>query len=813
MGYWGTILLTRSSVRVTHLPSLDTIAVRHKRLRELGDGWQLLETSAHDDPPYLRECVDALVARWAAPVLAAYVTDGACAGVYAAAPGGVTFYLHLPDATATSCEDQPIDLPVPTLDQIRADAAAWATAAGLTLSTRRLDRILEPDPAGVDLVYAEQLVYEVVRAFGFGTIPWPLPYHLDPEAPPFDVVVGYGYGLAIQANAVRPRERAAPPPWKSAAIQLEKDIFNSLFGGPHTPTDLARRVGEVHRAALASGDPWLVELFGADKYRARAQAPIEFDDDDPPYGVSFTDAAAGPGLWPDPYVPAQPDGAAHADDEPVTVAELTEAAAALPDEADRVAALIGLLPSLKLLPYDSVADLIHLAGEITAEVARMDLLTAVLPRATLSHVHQIYVAMRDLEPPGLAAEGLRRVLPHLDPVAVADAVDELLDLVETADGGPWIEPDLVGLGLSDAQRHRLADLCLAATDPVERAGRAAGFVGLFPSGRRHEVIASVVAVGDETVSGPLLGRLAPHLTGADLESVERAAYGIDDGPTRVRVLAALVPHLPEPRRQRAVETALTEAVRRSLAVDELLPLLDEDGAGRLMDALMATGRANAARRPSEGRAIAQDVARIVPYLPAGKRPAAIRAALELGGGAAVVDHAAAEFTPDLSRDALRMVASRPEEFAAAVGVLASHLDRATLAQTFAAARAIADDEPRARALRGLVPYLPPDDLDSVVDEAVTLASPGAQAAVLVTVLPHAPAGMRTRVTTATELAIARLTRAGTQAACLVNLAAAQPPDHRAGTLRRALNAVLSMPPESLRADLLIAIATLLPDAG
>jgi hypothetical protein len=864
MGYWGTILLTRSPVRVTELPSLDTIAVRHKRLRELGDGWQLLETSTADDPPYLRECVDALVARWAAPVLASYVTDGDCAGVYAAAPGGAISYLHLPDASATSCEDQPIDLPVPTLDRIRADAAAWATAAGLTLSTRRLDRILDysledPGTANYRFVPADELVYELVRALGFETIPWPLPYRLDPEAPPFDVVVRNA--LVNEAYAEPRGGRAAPvapQPWKSAAIQLEKDIFNSMFGGPHTPADLARRVGEVYRAALASGDPWLVERFGTDDYRARVQAPIEFDDDDPPYGVSFYDGAAGPGLWPDGYVLVPPDGATHPDDESVTVAELTEIAAALPDEADRVSALIGLLPSLRVLSYDSVADLIHLTDDVAAEVLRMNLLTAVLPRATQSHVHEIYAALRALELPRPAAEGLRRVLPRLDGETAAGAVDELLNLVEAADGEQWIEEVFGGLDLSDAHRCRLADICLAITDPVERAGRVAGLIGLFPSGRRREAIASVVAVTHEPVRGVYLGRLAPHLTGADLEFLERAAYAIDEGLTRVRVLAALVPHLPEPRRQEAVEAALTlitspgwerkETFRRSIACDELLPVLDPGGIGRLMDAeaarppddrfglgvfapyapperleaeldaLVVTGRAVSARRPWKAHGIVQEIVRIVPYLPAGKRPAAIRAALELDGGTApsirgfVVDRAAAEFTPDLSRDALRMAASRPEEFASAVGVLAPHLDEATLAETLATARAITDEEHREEALGGLVPYLPPDDLvGGVVDDAVALASPGAQAAVLVTILSHAPARLRARVTTATELAIARLTRASTQAACLVNLAAAQQPDQRAGSLRRAVNAVLAMPPASTRADLLIAIAELLPN--
>jgi hypothetical protein len=66
------------------------------------------------------------------------------------------------------------------------------------------------------------------------------------------------------------------------------------------------------------------------------------------------------------------------------------------------------------------------------------------------------------------------------------------------------------------------------------------------------------------------------------------------------------------------------------------------------------------------------------------------------------------------------------------------------------------------------------------------------------------------VTVAADSAIAQIMRASTRAACLVNLAAVQPPDQRSLTLRRALNAVLAMPAASTRRDLLTAIAGLLP---
>lgn len=68
MGYFGTILLARSDRLLTDLPGLDAFGYRHRRLRELGRGWQVLETQSFDDPPDLVEAARLRPRSWGIPL-------------------------------------------------------------------------------------------------------------------------------------------------------------------------------------------------------------------------------------------------------------------------------------------------------------------------------------------------------------------------------------------------------------------------------------------------------------------------------------------------------------------------------------------------------------------------------------------------------------------------------------------------------------------------------------------------------------------------------------------------------------------------
>ncbi|MFG2045765.1 hypothetical protein, partial [Dactylosporangium sp. NPDC048998] len=96
MSYYGTVLMTRADVMMSRLPGIDGIGFRHRRLRELGGGWQVLETSGWNDPPDLEQAVAEAAASWNAPVLATYVAD-VCAQIHGAAADTAVWSGHLSD--------------------------------------------------------------------------------------------------------------------------------------------------------------------------------------------------------------------------------------------------------------------------------------------------------------------------------------------------------------------------------------------------------------------------------------------------------------------------------------------------------------------------------------------------------------------------------------------------------------------------------------------------------------------------------------------------------------------------------------------
>jgi hypothetical protein len=101
VGYWGTIVLARCDMPLPWMEGIFRFGQRHRWLREAQDGWQILETARSiEDPPDLAAAALALTSETDAPVLAAYVCDGDCAGVYGATSSGASWSAHLPDPTA-----------------------------------------------------------------------------------------------------------------------------------------------------------------------------------------------------------------------------------------------------------------------------------------------------------------------------------------------------------------------------------------------------------------------------------------------------------------------------------------------------------------------------------------------------------------------------------------------------------------------------------------------------------------------------------------------------------------------------------------
>src|SRR4051794_33812442 len=88
--------MTRADVVMSRLPRIEAIGFRHRRLRELGEGWQILMTSGWRDPPDLEQAVAEAAELWKAPVFAAYVSD-VCAQIHGVAAGAAMWSGHLAD--------------------------------------------------------------------------------------------------------------------------------------------------------------------------------------------------------------------------------------------------------------------------------------------------------------------------------------------------------------------------------------------------------------------------------------------------------------------------------------------------------------------------------------------------------------------------------------------------------------------------------------------------------------------------------------------------------------------------------------------
>lgn len=321
MSYYGTVLLTRADVVMTRLPHIQSIGYRHRRLRELGGGWQVLETASWDDTVELEEAVCAAAGWWNAPVFGADVAD-VCARIHGAVPGMSPWSGHLADPGDEDCG---MHRPAAgsTFDELEAQIVDWAAASGLALSAARLNRALrfrhtwQDESDGPYLLQSEQ-IFEVVRAFGFPVIPAPRAYEFDPDDDPFAQVTGGMWGLAAQARSAAVHraegERDDPPAvWEAEAIALELDISAALYGGGLPAAELTARaewIRAAYRAARENTAPPPKEVMvvtdiarvlhdlGPEMITGEV-AHLREQGRPRPNGTGNVDRNGGPGLWPE----------------------------------------------------------------------------------------------------------------------------------------------------------------------------------------------------------------------------------------------------------------------------------------------------------------------------------------------------------------------------------------------------------------------------------------------------------------------------------------------------------------------------------
>ncbi|MEX2619645.1 MAG: hypothetical protein WD250_05450 [Egibacteraceae bacterium] len=387
----------------------------------------------------------------------------------------------------------------------------------------------------------------------------------------------------------------------------------------------------------------------------------------------------------------------------------------------------------------------------------------------------------------------------------------------------------------------LAEALLVAsgvTDDHERARSLAGLAPHLPAGQQAAVVGEALAlartIADEDAQVRALAALSPHLpphqrrrvlgaaltaAGAIVEQWRRAAAlltlapalpselhsdglraarALEDPAGRVRVLAALAPHLPAGEQASVLQEAcaLLPAVSppgdRFDALQALLPQLPPARARALLSDLGWDLRDSAR---------ATTLAVLSPYLPAALLPEALTAAARIPDTrtrARVLTVLAPTVPAELVDSALTQAGSDPDvevraqAMAALAGRLVPGRQAAVLREALVAAAGIADAWSRARALTGIAVHVSPGAHAAVIGEALLVAAAITEepprANTVSIIASRLPAGQLPAVIEAGVRA-ARTLPAWPRARALAALAGHLPPGRRAAVLDEAVAAL------------------------
>jgi hypothetical protein len=262
MGYWGTLVVARPQGLLADQDNVSAFGHRHRWLRELGDGWQMLETSGVDDPPDLATACAGVAASTGYPALAVYISDDSCAALVTATlrRTGPLTHLWPVDQTCDTYRHQPRNLSEPLgrrPGDVVAELAAWASAAGLRADTDQLRSIIDQDGRqAYGRVVA--LTFELVAALGAVRIGRTRPWSLPAFDWPFSSVM-FNLGPASRARQDAGYRAAGIPevrpeqPWEAPAMALEAELWSSMYRVDVDAVALAHRTAR-QLAAFSGGD-------------------------------------------------------------------------------------------------------------------------------------------------------------------------------------------------------------------------------------------------------------------------------------------------------------------------------------------------------------------------------------------------------------------------------------------------------------------------------------------------------------------------------------------------------------------------------
>ena len=388
--------------------------------------------------------------------------------------------------------------------------------------------------------------------------------------------------------------------------------------------------------------------------------------------------------------------------------------AAIGDDHGRARVLVMLA---KHLDADQLNDALQAAREIDAGDARARVLVALAEHLNADQLNDALLDARAIGDQGARAHALTVLAKRLDADQRERALDDALQAARQ-------------IGDKSARVRALAALAKDLdADQRERA--------------LNDALQAGCTIGIDLQRAGALAALAPHLDADQLDDALQAARAIRNGDARAGALGVLAWYVDTGQRERTLNDALQassainieharvgahlDAARlndglqgvkawgcefaRAEALNALAWRLDAD---QLNDALEAASAMD--WDVARGRALAA----LAPHLDAEQLTSALQATFwtrELDARARALAALAEHLDADQLTAALQAAHAISD-----IDALAEHLDADQLIQALQAARAIGDGHGRAGALASLASYLPADQRERALDDALRAAA-------------------------------------------------------------------------------------------
>jgi len=427
--------------------------------------------------------------------------------------------------------------------------------------------------------------------------------------------------------------------------------------------------------------------------------------------------------------------------------EALTVALAIKQKQTQVKALTALIPHL---PEHQRAIAMALQDALTVTLAienqrdQAKALAALAPHLSEHLMAKALVAARTIRYTEYRVNALTALAPYLPEDQRAMTLQDALAAARAIED-EWDQADFLAALVPHLPEHQramtLQDALVAARaseDERDRAKALAAFVPHLPEHLKAEVLQDTLAATrmfkyDEGAQAQILVTLAPYLPRHLIIEALTITRTIEQKRTQAKVLAALIPHLPEGQKASALQDALAAAraieqqQAQAKALTALIPYLPAgQRASALQDALAA------AQAIEQKRAQVEVLTALIPHLPEDQRASTLQDALAAAralkyDGYQQIKRATGLQNPLSTVLTISYEEDRVKTLIALVPHLTEQEKAKALQDAFTFAQAIRDRNVRARLLIELTHHFPEHPMadalmtDALMTDALTTA--------------------------------------------------------------------------------------------